>query len=136
MKAKMYFQAVLEAEKRGADLLLAGFLLTGPGRPGAPYVYRDCDSREVPENLPGLYRANLLNQVWAKVFRRDLLEGLTFPDRTWGEDRLFLFQALARAKRPAVWSEPVYDYRQQKGSLISRFLPDKPEACREAEIKK
>lgn len=126
-------KAVLEAEKRGADLLLAGFLLTEPGKAGVPYAHRDCATEEIPENLAELYRANLLNQVWAKVFRRDLLEGMCFPDRKWGEDRLFLFEALSRAKSPAVWSQPIYDYRQQKGSLISRFLPDKPDACREAD---
>ena len=126
-------QAVLEAEKRGADLLLAGFVLTEPGRESAPYTYRDLDGAEVSARLADLYRSNLLNQVWAKVFRSDLIRTLSFPDRKWGEDRLFLFQALSRAKSPAVWSESMYDYRQQKGSLISRFLPDKPAVCREAD---
>ena len=125
--------AVAEAEKRGADLLLAGFLLTEPGKPGAPYTYRDLDARGISEHLGELYRANMLNQAWAKVFRRDLIRDLSFPDRKWGEDRLFLFSALARAKTPALWSQPVYEYRQQPGSLISRFLSDKCEICREVD---
>lgn len=127
-------QAVEEAQALAADLLLTGFVLTAPGQPGAVYASSDLGSREIPERLPELYRKNLLNQVWAKVFRRDLIEGMCFSDRKWGEDRLFLLEALARAKTPAVWSQPVYEYRQHTGSLISRFLPEKVDACRAADL--
>ncbi|MBQ3865768.1 MAG: glycosyltransferase family 2 protein [Clostridia bacterium] len=124
---------VQTARETGADLLITGFLLTEERGASAPYTHRDLEGEDVGRAASSLYRANLLNQVWAKLFRRDLAEGLAFPDLFWGEDRIFLLEALCRARRPVVRGAPTYEYRQRGGSLISRFLPEKAEACRRAD---
>ena len=73
----------------------------------------------------------MLNQVWGKVFSARLIREhqLEFPLEMWGEDRLFFFSVLERAKKVAVISDPLYRYIQQKNSLISRFLPNKAKVC-------
>lgn len=124
------------AEKNEADLVIGGFFIPDEKGDKAPYRYQNAvlaAPEDFSEHFAPLYRANMLNQVWAKLFSRKLLEGLVFPDRIWGEDRLFFFEALRRARRVAVIEECVYDYIPQKSSLISRFLPEKPAVCREVD---
>lgn len=128
-------QAVTLCEEKGADLLIFGYNLVQNGE-HIPYRYEAVDlfsKKELGEALPHLYRANMLNQVWGKVFSRRLISqsNLQFPQELWGEDRLFFFSALEKAERVAVSPLCLYNYVQHKSSLISRFLPEKPRVCRE-----
>ena len=115
----------------GQDLLIFGYNLV---RDGVPTPYRVPDgtlqTREAwRARLGELYGANMLNQVWGKAFRKEILTGIHFPDVFWGEDRLFLFEVLEKAETIRITSECFYDYIQRPDSLISRFLDDKPEIC-------
>ena len=117
------------------DLLVFGFAIAEPGEgDGKPYHYETPfagDRAEWSRHLPALYRANQLNQVWGKVFSARLVRenDLRFPDLKFGEDRLFLFEAIRKAQRFAGEPAPLYLYLQQPGSLVSRFLPEKGEIC-------
>ena len=98
-------ERALSAAQDGAELVLMGF---------------------------SIYMANMLNQVWAKLFSADLIRrgALRFLDFRWGEDRLFVFDCLERALRVAVLPECRYFYVMHGGeSLISRYYEKKPEAC-------
>ena len=85
------------------------------------------------KSLGELYRKNLINQVWAKIFSTRLLkeENLRFPHRMWGEDRLFLFAVMEKASRVFVSALPLCRYVQRKGSLVSRHLAEKAAICLE-----
>ncbi len=117
----------------GEDLLVFGYFLVQDGERRAYRVPDEVLSEPETwrESLGRLYGANMLNQVWGKVFSARLLreKNIRFPLLFWGEDRLFLFQVLREAKRVKVSGESLYDYVQQKNSLISRFIPEKPEIC-------
>lgn len=123
-------QAIAE-RMEGRDLLIFAFLLsdekTGESRkyfhPSAQFQ----SQKEFSASLSSLYKANMLNQVWGKGFRRALLEenGIVFPPHKWGEDRLFLFDVLEKAEKIAVTDEAFYDYKQTEGSLVSGYVPEK-----------
>ena len=88
--------------------------------------------------FPRLYKANLLNQVWAKLYSARILResSIRFQDYLWGEDRLFVFDYLERCSLIAVRSECKYRYIMHAGeSLISRFYPKKFTVCIEADIR-
>ncbi len=126
-------KAVQLCREADADVLVFGFLLSQDGV-SRPYCYPPCrltSSEDWRAHLSGLYGANMLNQVWGKVFRAELISraSLRFPNAFWGEDRLFFFEALSLAERVAVTDRCFYDYIQHKNSLISRFLPEKGELC-------
>ncbi len=119
----------------GKDLTIFGYVLEQNGK-GTVYCAEDglLSSAELwRENLPLLYRLNMINQVWAKVFSARLLKenNIRFPHCKWGEDRLFLFEALEKAECVAVSKLPLCRYIQRAGSLISRFLADKAKICLE-----
>lgn len=126
--------ALAAAAAQQAELVLMGFTIENPDGSRRDYfepraVY---DSSTIGDALPRLYRANMLNQVWAKLFSARLIRdgALRFQDYRWGEDRLFIFDCLERATKVAVLPECKYFYVMHEGeSLISRFYEHKLAAC-------
>ena len=127
-------ECALSAAQDGAELVLMGFSILSPD--GSRRDYSEpaevLGADSLGAALPRLYMANMLNQVWAKLFSADLIRrgALRFLDFRWGEDRLFVFDCLERALRVAVLPECLYFYVMHGGeSLISRYYEKKPEAC-------
>lgn len=117
-----------------AELVLMGFTIENPDGSRRDYfepqtVY---DASTLGDALPQLYKANMLNQVWAKLFSARLIRdgGMRFLNYRWGEDRLFIFDCLERAAKVSVLPECKYFYVMHEGeSLITRFYEHKLEAC-------
>ena len=116
----------------GADLVLMGFAIRQAD--GSERLYAEPEAHYTPDTLGAdlgrLYKANLLNQVWGKLFRAPLVldNGLRFEDYRWGEDRLFLYDCLERAGSVAVLPERAYTYIMHPGeSLITRWNPTRLE---------
>lgn len=117
-----------------ADLVLMGFSIRNPD--GNVIRYFEPAARYTPEtigpSLGRLYKANLLNQVWGKLFRAPLVRdnALRFQDYRWGEDRLFIYDCLERASSVAVLPECKYQYIMYPGeSLITRYYEKKLDVC-------
>jgi len=124
----------LTAAAKGAELVLMGFVILSPDGTRRDYCEPEAmlDASTLGAALPQLYTANMLNQVWAKLFSARLIRDgvLRFLDFRWGEDRLFVFDCLERAVLTAVLPECRYFYVMHAGeSLISRYYERKPEAC-------
>ena len=130
----------LEAADTGADLILMGFCIVEADGRERDYNEFDCLVRpqDMKTAFSRLYKANLLNQVWAKLYSVPLLRELElrFKDYLWGEDRLFVFDFLEQCPLIAVRSECKYRYIMHAGeSLISKFYPKKFQVCIEADIR-
>ena len=128
----------LTAAEKGADFVMFGFTILNPDGTKRDYFEAEgfYDEANLGAALPRLYMANMLNQVWAKLYRTELLRKahLRFPDYRWGEDRLFNFDVLENAGRCAVLPECKYLYIMQSGeSLINRYYDKKLEVCRLAD---
>ena len=116
----------------GAELVIFGFSIRQMDGSLRPYCERDLllDREGLGRELGRLYKSNLLNQVWAKLYAVDLVRPLRFPDYRWGEDRLFLFQALERARGIRVLPESKHRYVMHEGeSLITRYYDRKFRVC-------
>ena len=118
----------------GADLVLMGFSIRQSD--GTARLYSEPEAHLTPETLGAslgrLYKANLLNQVWGKLFRASLIleGGLRFEDYRWGEDRLFIYDCLDHAQSVAVLPECKYQYIMYPGeSLITRYYDKKLDVC-------
>ena len=130
----------LEAADSGADLILMGFCIVEADGREREYNEFDCLIRpqDMKTAFSRLYKANLLNQVWSKLYSVPLLRehGFRFKDYLWGEDRLFVFDCLEHCSLVAVRSECKYRYIMHNGeSLISKFYPKKFSVCIEADIR-
>ena len=121
---------------RGADLTVFGFSIRGEDGSLRDYCEPEewLDAATIGHSLGRLYKANLLNQVWGKLFSARLLRenAIRFPDYRWGEDRLFLFDCLERCERICVLPECKYQYVMHPGeSLISKYYEKKFQVCLE-----
>ena len=118
----------------GTDLVLMGFSIRNLDGSRSDY----CEPEQYfPPDAPGpalgrLYKANLLNQVWGKLFRASMVldNGLRFRDYRWGEDRLFLYDCLEKSASVAILPDCKYTYVMHPGeSLITRYYDRKFEVC-------
>ncbi len=124
----------LSAAESGADIIIHGFTIVNADRSRRDYSEPESvlELSDMGSAFAGLYKANLLNQVWGKLYRAELIldNHIRFQDYRWGEDRLFVFDCLEHAKELAVLPECKYRYIMHKGeSLITRFYDKKAEVC-------
>ena len=87
---------------------------------------------QMAQNFGMLYENNLLNQIWNKAYRLDLLKrwGVSFPDFHYGEDRLFVFDVLKHCQKVEVIPECLYYYHiRPKESLVTKFCDNKFDVC-------
>ncbi len=122
----------------GADMVFMGFTIVNADGSRRDYCEPEkvFSQPELGEQLADLYKANLLNQVWAKLYRAERIREnhIRFPDYRWGEDRLFIFDCLEKAERFCVLPACKHLYIMQQGeSLISRFYDKKFEVCLEVD---
>lgn len=128
--------AVEKAED--ADLVLLGFSICNADGTEADYFEPEqyFTSDAIGAALGRLYKANLLNQVWAKLFRASLIldNNIRFPDYRWGEDRLFIYDCLEHSEKLAVLPKCVYKYIMHPGeSLITKYYDKKFDVCLESD---
>ena len=121
-----------------AELVLLGFTIRNAD--GSEAHYFEPEQRLYPDTMASalgrLYKANLLNQVWAKLFKASLIldNNIRFPDYRWGEDRLFIYDCLEKTDCVAVLPECIYSYIMHPGeSLITKYYDKKFEVCLESD---
>ena len=130
--------AVTEAEASFADMVIFGFSIVNAD--GTANDYCEPEQRltraDLQTGLAPLYKANLLNQVWGKLLRTDLImeNSIRFPDYRWGEDRLFIYDCLEKLEKLSVLPECKYRYLMHPGeSLITRYYDKKLTVCLQAD---
>ena len=126
-----HFQKALES----ADFAICGYINHDEVANGRTDIYGFAEEKTV-ELLPQLEQIHsqcLLQQLWNKVFSRDVIEkaNICFDESiSIGEDMRFVLDYLAAARPPktALLAKPLYHYmRDQPGSLMYRMGTEKIE---------
>ncbi|MDD4112285.1 MAG: CDP-glycerol glycerophosphotransferase family protein [Herbinix sp.] len=66
--------------------------------------------------------AHILPFPWDKLYKRELLEGMEFPENMRFEDLVFVYQVVVKAKNIGVVNEPLYNYRKTtQGGFLNTF---------------
>lgn len=131
-------ECAVRAAENGSDLVIFGFTIINTDGTRNDYCEpgKTVTRSALGNELAGLYKANLLNQVWGKLYRADLIMeyGIRFQDYRWGEDRLFIFDCLERLEKLTVLPECKYRYIMHEGeSLISKYYDKKFSVCLQAD---
>ncbi len=111
------------------DMLIFGFRQNFLGR-AEDKIY----SLDSPFTTDEYYKNNLLNQVWNKAYRREFLvkNNILFKNYKYGEDRIFNAEVLKNSPVVKAIPDVLYNYNIDKSvSLISGYIPEKFEACKE-----
>lgn len=114
--AEGWLQVVKEMMRRHPDAELIGFGAT-QDLPLEKCVLNGSELFDLSKTLPTPVVERLMCQL---VYRKELLRGLVFSDLVRGEDRLFMGEALLKAKRAAICDSVIYGYRQHEGSAMHR----------------
>lgn len=80
------------------------------------------------ENL--MYQKNTTTSAWGKLYKKELFSsGVRYPKSAICEDLPTTYKLFAKANTLAILSNPLYLYRQRKGSIIqSSFKPNRLQA--------
>lgn len=114
--AEGWLQAVRELMRRHPDAELIGFGAT-QDLPLEKCALSGSELLDLSKTLPTTVVERLMCQL---VYRKELLRGLAFTDLVRGEDRLFMGEALLRAKHAAIGDSVIYGYRQHAQSAMHR----------------
>lgn len=128
------FSSFMETAAPDSDIVIGGFTIINPDGSQNHYYEpaQHLASDQFGQELSSLYKANLLNQVWGKLFRSRLIaeNQIRFPDYRWGEDRLFMFRCLECSNCIDVFPACNYLYKMHTTtSLITGFYAKKVDIC-------
>lgn len=118
------------------DLIIFGFYIKNTLENQVfEYSVPPCDltkKLEIASAFSSLYFNNLLNQIWNKVYRTELIQvhNIVFPDYQYGEDRLFVLEFLEKCQSVRVLEECFYNYfMRSTQSLVTKFYDKKAVVC-------
>lgn len=126
----------LKAAQYDADMVIFGFTIRDAEGGERNYCEKAqlLDRSGFKDSFARLYKANLLNQVWGKLYKTSLImeNNIRFPDYRWGEDRIFIFDCLKYVQKLAVLPACKYKYIMHDGeSLITKYYDKKFDVCKE-----
>ena len=130
-----YSEHFHNALAQSADFAICGYINHDEVANGRTDIYGFSEEKTV-DLLPQLEQIHsqcLLQQLWNKVFSRDVIEeaGIRFDESiSIGEDMRFVldYLAVARPQKTALLAKPLYHYmRDQPGSLMYRMGTEKIE---------
>ena len=125
----------MQGAEKGAELVVMGYsIVSADGSKRDYFEPEGYYTENFGEDFARLYKANLLNQVWGKLYSARIIRdfNVTFPDYRWGEDRFFVFDCLENANAVCILPQCKYLYIMQQGeSLISKYYDKKFQVCLE-----
>lgn len=116
------------ADEYGADVVSCGAGLVEDGKiVKEEYGTNTLTEYDSNEALKFFLIGNRVNiGVWTKLFKKELLEGITFSaDKRINEDKLFIFDALMKANKFVVHDVTKYLYCKREESATTRAFDDR-----------
>lgn len=106
------YLATVDRSMGNGDVLEVGYVCLNGGQ----IIRPSADAYQSPLQRLLQYDA-YLTALWPRVFRRELLENLTYKPYYYSEDFYLLVQIYAKAKRIVHIPDPLYYYRDTEQSL-------------------
>lgn len=125
----MYESMLYACEKQGADLAICSYREIGNEEfensfSGEEYVMSGDEALEVYVCDNRSY--HIYNSVWSKLFKRELVEGVLFPEGKKSEDILYTTHALLHSSTCVFLDTPFYNYVvNREGSIMNQGLADR-----------
>jgi hypothetical protein len=123
----LYENLVAIHRRERADVVKAGFcrfesVSSLPSKEPHGYQHIEClEGRE--QILKAFVDMRLNPAVWNKLYTREVIGPLRFPEVRTHEDEFFSAAVFARAHRIAITHETLYYYRQRAGSIMHQLPP-------------
>ncbi len=113
-------------QKDQSDLVIGGYWNENEER---EILYPDhvfSSRKQFMKAFPSLFTQFFIHVPWNKLYRKQVLEGVSFPrDLSKGEDLLFNLQAISQSQRISVLQQVLYFYHNVSDTSLSfRFRED------------
>lgn len=84
-------------------------------------IYMDCKGMEYSKQLEFMYVNDLLNPLWNKLYKKELIRQYMNPDYIIGEDLDFNLNYLSASPKITYVSEPCYAYISYKSEVSKNY---------------
>ena len=84
-------------------------------------IREDCQSKKYTEQVECLYVDDLLNPLWNKLYRKELIENYMNPEYIIGEDLDFNLNYLSTLPEIVYVNEPCYAYISYKSEISKNY---------------
>ncbi|WP_300295362.1 glycosyltransferase family 2 protein [uncultured Intestinimonas sp.] len=109
-------------EEVDAGIVAFGIAWEYPGRTEIPHPLQTMVYHGKDQIMRTYFESCMVRTtVWNKIYKRELLEKLTFPKGKLHEDEFFTYRALFRADIVASIEKIGYHYRQRANSIMGKF---------------
>ncbi len=119
LELDMFEMMVKALEESGADVSVCNFWIDSPS--GKKIQQYDAGLFSRDEILEALLDEKINNNVWNKLYRRELFEDVSFPEGTNYEDIAILHRVLYKTKSVTVISGSFYHYRSRAESITKTY---------------
>ena len=124
------------AEKYDADMVCSNHTTfpdkigtAGPDRMGNTFDVKEFSTEEALRDF--LLNRTQYTNVWAKLYRRELLESIRFPVGKLSEDEYTTYRLILKAKKVVCLPQRIYYYRLRAGSIVHSFSEERFEVVDE-----
>ena len=114
-RPELFARLLREAEASDSDIVACGFHRFGEENNDRTFPAGRFDTREALLRMTLGEKLNV--HLWNKIYRRELFDGILFPEGQISEDLLVMHRLFERAKQVSVIEDILYDYRVRGGSL-------------------
>ena len=111
-----------------ADVSEGNYCKVFPNGDVVNYDFPENSVVSVEDNLDMLFSRRIIYSLWAKLYKKELFEGLELKEFVFMEDVCLAVQAISKAHRVALVNECVYQYVQRSGSAVHSHFYDKESA--------
>lgn len=110
-----------------ADISVCSHYIERPNRRKIKYVSDEVLNLTPRDAIRLLVKDDIVrNYLWDKLFKRELFDGLRFPQNTCFEDMAVMYRVFYRARKVVMKGQPKYHYMMRTDSLIgSKYDPKK-----------
>lgn len=122
VEPEMFERLIENAEKYDCDISHCGYKLIRPdGMTFDFYGTYNLKQQDNYEGIKDLLEGKIVEPgIWNKLFKRELLEGIRFPENIrFNEDLYFCVLAFAKAKTAVFYDAPLYRYFLREGSATT-----------------
>ena len=119
LEIDMFEMMIKALEESGADVSICNFWIDSPSES----KIQQCDAGQFSRDdvLEALLDEKINNNVWNKLYRRNLFEDVFFPEGINYEDIATLHKIIHKTKSVIVLSETYYHYRIRAESITKTY---------------
>lgn len=116
---EMYEELMKSMEKYHSDISMCGYYKEFEDGMLLPFIFKEMEIEKREAMIKLLEDVEIRNFVWNKLYKRQVLENIQFPEREEFEDILTLYKIFLKAQKVSNVEKALYYYRIRENSITA-----------------